>query len=101
MSARTAASFLACAWALAPAAGTAPVLGYEGYGAVRFGMSIAEAERALGTAGPDRPARGGPAGLPLQHLQGLLPARYMVEDGHITRVELDAGDATSSASPWA
>ena len=84
----TATALLAGGWNAAHSSGSAPVLTYEGYGAVRFGMTVEEAERALGTtAGTDR---SGSQACRYTSFTRYAHAKFMVEDGHITRIELDA-----------
>ena len=77
--------------AAAPASAdnTAPVLTAQGFGAVRFGQQLADAEKTLGEKAQSR----GDADPACTYVKfDKLPgAKFMVETGVITRAEADAG----------
>jgi hypothetical protein len=62
-----------------------PVLSFEGYGAVRFGMSVPEARQAAGGKAHDLASQE----CHYATFSGYTHARFMVEAGRITRVETD------------
>jgi len=80
-----------------------PVLSAEGYGAVRIGMTVAEASAALGqTLAPEGVVDEDSASCHTVYAQGQPQDQrltFMVEQGRITRIS-DYGDA-SSMSPAA
>ena len=68
---------------------TVPILTAQGYGSVRFGQTLGDAEQALGekaqALGESDPA------CTYVKFDKLAGARFMVETGVITRAEADAG----------
>ena len=78
-------------WAacVSTAASPAEVLTYSGYGAVRFGMPLAEAERAVGQ--PSKPEDPGAANESCHYV--VFPryhgVSFMLEDGRVVRADLD------------
>ena len=88
---------LPAAFLLASGAAAAPVplLSFAGYGAVRFGMTLTEAQRATGdTVQAQHPAQD-PEACYYVTFTGYAHARFMVEEGHITRAELDKSGRTA------
>ncbi len=63
----------------------APVLTFEGYGAIRFGMSVPEARQAAGGKAHDLASQE----CHYATFSRYTHARFMVEAGRITRVETD------------
>jgi hypothetical protein len=84
------ATVLIAALGTAQAALPAPLLTFAGYGRVEFGMTVAEASQALGatakadSAAPDSQACGYASFSAYPH------ARFMIEEGRITRAEVDS-----------
>ena len=68
---------------------TSHVLGAEGIGTIRFGMTLAEAEQATG-AGAERPTPFDPA-CSMVRFPALPKLRFMVESDKVTRADADAG----------
>ncbi|RJG11560.1 hypothetical protein [Massilia cavernae] len=77
----------------APAPVAPPVLSPEGYGAIRFGAKLADAEKALGSKAEPEGARD-PA-CSMVRLGKAPGVRLMVENGVITRADADAGTPNS------
>ncbi len=88
--------------AAAPARSTAPApaaapfrLDFDGYGPVRIGMSIAEAERATGRTFTHVRYNDGPEGCDLLWVEGdgpYEPLLFMAQNGRITRISAGARD---------
>jgi hypothetical protein len=66
-----------------------PLLTFDGYGAVRFGMTVAEAEHSAGGTAKAARAEAGSQTCYYASFTRYPHARFMVEDGHIARAELD------------
>lgn len=69
----------------APGAQPPPVLTFDGYGAIRFGMTVAEARQAAGGNAHDLAAQQ----CHYATFSRYAHARFMVEAGRVTRVETD------------
>lgn len=82
----------------APLAPASAVLGPDGYGPVRIGMSVAEASAALGqTLAPDGVIDEDTEACHTLHIEGQPENQrltFMIEQGRVTRVS-DYGDADS------
>jgi hypothetical protein len=77
------------AQAAAPATGVA-VLSFDGYGPVKFGAKLSDAEQQVGEhSGVTDPA------CSMVRFKALPGARFMVEQGVITRADADPGSANS------
>lgn len=78
---------------LAPPAPVAPVLSADSYGPVRFGTTLAQAERDLGTKSIELGEKD-----PACHsvrFPSLPGVRFMVENGIVTRADADRGVANT------
>jgi hypothetical protein len=65
----------------------APLLSFEGYDRVRFGMSVAQAEAATGATAR---ARGADHACYVVQFHAYRGVRFMVENGRITRADVAA-----------
>lgn len=81
-----------------PVAPSAPVLSVEGLGPVRIGMTVEQAEQALGAALRPRERSDSPACWMTSRLDGRAPdIAYMVAHGQIRRIDVLTGRFPASA----
>ena len=73
----------------APASGV-PVLSFDGYGPIKFGMTLSDAATRLGAHSP----AADPA-CSMVRFEAVPGVRFMVEQGAITRADADTGAANS------
>ncbi|MFP8967707.1 hypothetical protein ACKC9G_14080 [Pokkaliibacter sp. CJK22405] len=75
------------------ASGTTPILTTEGYGPVRFGMTVGELEQTLGFHAENESLSPDPACHYIR-IESLPETRFMVENDIITRAEVGKGIPT-------
>jgi hypothetical protein len=82
---------IALGWAcgVAHATDSAPILRFDGYGTIKFGMTVAEAERSLGVRSKGGYSESGSAECHYVSFGLYAHARFMIESGRITRADLD------------
>ena len=80
--------FLALVSFLGIAKAAEPILGWEAYGAVRFGSRLADIEKQLGEKAK---AETGEQGCDFVQFKKYPKASFMVEKGIITRADVDEG----------
>lgn len=73
-----------------------PVLSWDAYGVVQFGKRLSETEKSLGEKAT---ADEGEEGCKYVHFKKFPKASFMVEDGIITRADVDPGVPNSLGVP--